>query len=80
VAQPRYLIYLSWGIMRAHFVLMSVDLLERRMCRRDIHSTAQQLIQPERGIAWLSSFFLALMLYAVRPRPVNSGVMLLSLF
>jgi hypothetical protein len=35
---------------------------------------AQQLIQPERGIAWLSSIFLAMRLNGSRPRPVNSGV------
>ena len=40
---------------------------------------AQQLIQPERGIAWLSSFFPAIRLNSIRPRPVNSSVMLLSL-
>jgi len=34
----------------------------------------EQLIEPERGIAWLSSSFFAMRLKAARPRRVNSGV------
>ena len=48
------------------------------MCRSHVDAfrscAAEQLIQPERGIAWLSSFFLAIRLNVARPRPVNSGV------
>src|ERR1044071_4724592 len=39
-----------------------------------LQRAAEQLIQPERGIAFLSSLNCSIILRAARPRPVNSSV------